>query len=254
LVSGIHIEGNIFGGGTVSGEGAYPNAAAIHIANGASDITIVGGRANFEVNAIEIVGTVGTTDGVTILGFGANNPVNGYDSGPTGPPQNEIGILIAPAGTMTVQYVTISGCNLSQSSTAGLKIDPTGSGAVANVSVVGNTFWESPSNSVIVNGGSNIQIVDNPGYNPVGFNSGSAPTIAVGMAIANPYRQTARVFILSPASSLGAISITGVTGASHSTGLTPTSTGTLVKLGVGEMITLSGTIGTPASTWRWFLD
>jgi hypothetical protein len=254
-VAGIHLVGNVFGGTA----GSPTPGAAIHIANGASDITIIGGRANFQANAIEIVGTVAgsVTDGVTIVGFGANNPQNGYNVTPGPGSKNQVGIAIQPSTNVAVNNTTITGCNLTQCSGFGLLIDNSKGGTITGVTAVGNSFWgygagSAKPASVDVN--TNINISSNPGYNPVGFDSALAPVIATGIAIPNPYQQAARVFIVSPASTLGVVSITSASGGVHSTGLTPTSTGILIELGVGEQITLSGTLGTPKSSWLWFRE
>jgi len=94
-VAGIHIIGNTIEGYPVP-ETASPGAG-IHIANGASDMTIVANRTNFQANAIEIVGEVGVTDGITIVAFGANSPANGYNTGVGS--ENENGIVLQP-GTL----------------------------------------------------------------------------------------------------------------------------------------------------------
>jgi hypothetical protein len=230
---------------------SFSHGAAIHIANGASDITILGGRANYEANAIEIVGTSGTTDGITIVGFGANNPTNGYNVGSGS--ANAIGIAIQPSTGMTVNNVTITGCNLTKCSSHGLIVGKSsGGGTISGVSAVGNSFWGYSSLaaavSVLGSGTTNVHVATNPGYNPVG--AATAPTIAVGSAIANPFQQAVRVFLVS--STVTGVSITAATGGATSTGITPTADGILVPLGVGEKITLSGTLGT--SAWEWFLD
>jgi hypothetical protein len=256
-VAGLHLIGNVFEGLASS---MHPGAA-IHIANGASDITILGGRANFEANAIEIVGTAGTMDGITVVGFGANSPINGYNSGSSS--ANQTGIAIIPSAGMAVQNVTLTGCNLSQCTKQGLLIGlPTGGGSISGVSAVGNSFWgyASPAVPVTIAGGTNAQlhIATNPGYNPVGYTI-SAPPIAAttaGSVFANSFPQTARIFIVSPSGSITGVSITAAAVGSVAvpTGLKVTSSGVLIELGVGESITLFGSLGTPASQWTWFLE
>jgi Pectate lyase superfamily protein len=250
IVAGIHIEGNVYGGGTSE---AFVKGPAIRIANGASDITVVGGRANFFVNAIEIVGSAGTTDGITIIGFGANSPTNGYDSGASGA-SNATGIAIQPSTGMTVRNVTISGCNLSQCAAQGLLIDSSLGGMIDAVAVVGNSFWGYTGSAVPVtiigSNNTHINIGDNPGYNPVGY-IGSSPAIAIGSAIRNPYPQSVRIAIVS--ATISSISITAASGGiAVLTGIKPTSEGVLVLLGVGESITLGG--ATLVGSWKWFLD
>ena len=99
-VAGIYLAGNVAGAG---GAGANTPGSYVYIANGASDITIVGGRANARQNVVYITGFAGTTDGITIVGLGANTPTNGYGSD-----TNAVGVYVSPGSISSPLEPTVS--------------------------------------------------------------------------------------------------------------------------------------------------
>lgn len=88
------------------------------------------------------------------------------------------------------------------------------------------------------------QVHGNSGYNPVG--SVTPPAVpATTVTATNNFGTSASVYVVG--STVTVIKVAGVT-----TGLTGTTTGTLVRVPSGSTVALTYASGTP--TWTWFLD
>lgn len=111
--------------------------------------------------------------------------------------------------------------------------------------ITGNKFVAGTSGTISLNAASvGNQVSNNVGYNPVG--SVTPPAVpATTVNATNGFGVSATVYVVG--STVTAITVAGV-----STGLTGTSTGTPVRVPSGSTISLTYASGTP--TWTWFLD